>query len=70
MGFYFTGTSEGRRKYCHVKENDTVDCKRAYIALQKTPFCIVKDALLHGKRRPFTMPHITICERNSYKGGF
>ena len=53
MGFYFIGTSEGRREYRYVKENDTLDCKRAYIALQKTPFCMVKDALLTCKRCPF-----------------
>lgn len=30
----------------------------------------IKHALLHSKRRPFTIPLITICERNSYKDGF
>ena len=30
-------------------------------------FCIVKDALLHGKRAPFTLPSITIWKSEYYK---
>ena len=67
MGFYFIGTSEGRREYCHVKENDTLDCKRAYIALQKTPFCIVKDALLQRNRCPLTMQKGTFHDAKGHQ---